>query len=590
MKNLSLSWARVWARARARGYFYIVGPLALAFCVSPVMAQSVPSSVDPGRLQRNLDAPPKADQISPSPKTPALRAPKNFTPQDAEKLTFVLGRLSVEGVTAYDPNALIAFAKGRIGKTITVAELFDIAAKMTARYRNDGYLLSRVIVPPQKIDSGSVTLKAIEGYVDKIKVEGLSGKRAQVIRGYVGKIVGQKPLRRGVLERYLLLANDLPGMIVRSFIEPSSQSAGAATLTLKVNHKSVDAWSRINNRGTKYVGPYQAEIGGSLNGIASADQSLTVRAISTPLEHEEMKYANLQFAQQLNKEGMSIVISAHGLQSEPGSNLAPLELESYSYGVNVGFNFKPLRSREHNLYLSVSASFDNAKTDALGAVLSEDNSRTLRVGGEYQFIDSFAGSSSAAIGASRGFTVMGATPKGDILQTRADAIPNATWFDARVSRLQSLGAHLPGVSVQAAIAGQYSLDAHSSSREFGVGGLANASAFDSSEINGDHGVSGRVEVRYSTALPKVDDAVLAGSLLDTGVQFYGFADGGAVWQEDAQFTQQRKDRIASAGIGLRFNVGAHVSGNVEVGKPFIQDVTSTGNREPRVFFQLIGRF
>ena len=555
----------------------------LSVCVTSVAAQSVPGSVDPGRLQRDLEKPSSADPISPSPQSAASQPPASLTPQGAEKLTFVLDELLVEGVTVYESAVLTALAKARIGQTISVAELFDIASKMTAMYRNDGYMLSQVIVPPQKIDGGSVTLRAVEGYIDAVKVEGLSDERARAVRGYVDKIVGQRPLRSSSLERYLLLANDLPGMAVRSFIEPAQQNTGAATLTLKAKHKPLDVFSRISNRGTDFVGPYQYEIGGSYNGLMSAGQNLTARVLTTPLDHKELKYANLQFTEQVDNEGTSVVLSVRGLQSEPGASLSTLDHKSRSYGADVGVRFKPLRGREQNLFLAATASFNNAETDALGARLSEDKARTLRLGGEYQHSDRLGGASSVSVGVSRGFSIFGATPEGDVLQTRADAEPDATWFDARISRMQSLA---PGVSVQIGIAGQYSLDALSSSREFGVGGLANASAFDSSEINGDHGISGRIELRYSTDLSAVDDAVPGGS----GVQMYAFGDGGEVWQEDAGSTGQQKDRIASAGIGMRFNLGDHISGSVEGAQPLLQDVSSKGDRDPRVFFELVGRF
>jgi len=140
------------------------------------------------------------------------------------------------------------------------------------------------------------------------------------------------------------------------------------------------------------------------------------------------------------------------------------------------------------------------------------------------------------------------------------------------------------------VRGQYSLNPLSAAREFGVGGRAFGSAFDSSEIAGEHGVSGRVELRYSTALPMVDEIVPGGFLRGTGIQVYAFGDGGEIWQDGSQLIGQEDGRIASAGLGARFNLGANISGSVEVAQPFIRDVESQGNRDPRVFFELLGRF
>ena len=40
--------------------------------------------------------------------------------------------------------------------------------RMSARYRNDGYILSQVIVPAQSVEGGVVRLQAIEGHVAAI--------------------------------------------------------------------------------------------------------------------------------------------------------------------------------------------------------------------------------------------------------------------------------------------------------------------------------------------------------------------------------------------------------------------------------------
>ena len=79
-------------------------------------------------------------------------------------------------------------------------------------------------------------------------------------------------------------------------------------------------------------------------------------------------------------------------------------------------------------------------------------------------------------------------------------------------------------------------------------------------------------------------------LTDLGSQVYGFADGGSVWQAESSGTAQIDDNIATAGFGLRLNLGAHISANVEVAKPFLKDVESEGDRDPRMFFELVGRF
>jgi hemolysin activation/secretion protein len=74
------------------------------------------------------------------------------------------------------------------------------------------------------------------------------------------------------------------------------------------------------------------------------------------------------------------------------------------------------------------------------------------------------------------------------------------------------------------------------------------------------------------------------------LQVYGFGDGGAVWQHNVASVAEENERLASAGVGFRFNLGSHLSGNVEVAKPLLKNIQSQGDRGPRVFFDLASRF
>ena len=209
---------------------------------------------DPGRLQKDLGASKQIDSIAPSPRAAGQVALTTKVPEGAGEIAFILKTLKVEGVTVYPSGFLERFASDRVGLKVTVQEVFDYAAKMTATYRNDGYLLSRVVVPQQEIEGGNVLLRAVEGYIDDVVVEGVSSDLEKAIRGYVNKLTEVRPLSRGMLERHLLLADDLPGLTVRSFLKPSEKNSAAATLTLTASKKAADYWSRLDNRGNDYVG------------------------------------------------------------------------------------------------------------------------------------------------------------------------------------------------------------------------------------------------------------------------------------------------------------------------------------------------
>ncbi|HIB42603.1 MAG TPA: ShlB/FhaC/HecB family hemolysin secretion/activation protein, partial [Nitrospina sp.] len=112
----------------------------------------------------------------PSPKSSAVPIkPKSMTPvfpEDLKKVKFVLEQLFIQGTTIYDKRTLKPLYSNYLKKELTLKDIYEIAQTITNKYRNDGYILSKAIVPAQKINNGVVHLKIIEGYIDKINIQG----------------------------------------------------------------------------------------------------------------------------------------------------------------------------------------------------------------------------------------------------------------------------------------------------------------------------------------------------------------------------------------------------------------------------------
>ena len=126
--------------------------------------QEVPSTVDPGQIERDLRGSREPIRVQPTNPEFGITQEVPDVPEGAENISFVLEQISFTGVkSVYSDEELLGEFKSRIGQEVTVAELFEAAAQMSARYRNSGYLLSSVIVPAQEIDSGAVTFQVIEG-------------------------------------------------------------------------------------------------------------------------------------------------------------------------------------------------------------------------------------------------------------------------------------------------------------------------------------------------------------------------------------------------------------------------------------------
>ena len=135
----------------------------------PLWAQTVPSAAEPQRLDKRFEQP----EVPGSVMEPEIPEAKSYKPSaDLKKIRFILKKIEVKGSTVYSHNAFKRWQKRFLDKKVSLALIYRFAEKITTKYRNDGYLLSRAIVVPQKIKDGVVKIQVIEGYIGNLKIRG----------------------------------------------------------------------------------------------------------------------------------------------------------------------------------------------------------------------------------------------------------------------------------------------------------------------------------------------------------------------------------------------------------------------------------
>lgn len=133
--------------------------LMIAFA-APAHAQVRP---DAGSTQRDLDqrpleAPRARPPLSTEPARPALKA------DDTQR--FAVASVTISGNTAFDAATLLSLVRDDlVGKSVTLKQLQDAAAKVTAFYRARGYLVARAYIPAQRIAeaNAAIEIAVLEG-------------------------------------------------------------------------------------------------------------------------------------------------------------------------------------------------------------------------------------------------------------------------------------------------------------------------------------------------------------------------------------------------------------------------------------------
>lgn len=549
----------------------VVACVSVAVSVSESGAQTIPPRILPGEVQggRFLERlqPPEPREPELGPITVPQSAPTQ-PPAGAESLKFVLRDVVLEGVQAYDVEIFRPLFAGLIGQQTNLATLFQIADQIGTRYRDDGYFLSRALVPAQTVKDGVFRIQVIEGYISDVQVEGDVGAAEALIQSYLDRLKDIRPVSLADVERYLLLANDIPGIAVQGNFRRSTSAVGSAQLVATATRKPFDAFAAVDNFGSHSIGPVAMSAGGAINSFTSFGERLSA-SILTSVPFREQRIGQIGYEQRLGASGLVVNANASYGVVHPGALLLPLNVRGDTTRLTVGGRYPLIRSRDLSLTLLGGFDYVNANTDVMSTAFTRDRLRVFFAAANLAMRDSLGGATAFSTRVRQGVDVLGASTEDSQLLSRVGGSGVFTTVRADLSRIQPL---FSDVDAYVAAAGQYSPRTLLASEEFSATPLSFGRGYDPADLSGDRGIGATVELRYT--LP------LGFSFLES-LQFFTFADYARVWN---RLPSPSAEYLYSAGGGVRATFAHWLSGNIEVAKPLSPIAAWRGDKDrpPRV--------
>jgi len=276
----------------------------------------------------------------------------------------------------------------------------------------------------------------------------------KLMNAYRKRLLRSRPLQAKDLERYLLLIGDLPGVFVKSVLTPSESQPGASDLTLILDNKPFSAHAGVDNRGTKFNGPFQFFAGASENSQLGFYEKIGIQGVVTS-NPEELYYFNLFYESPVSNEGTTFRLSGAFSQSKPGSSLEAFNVEGESHTFSFSLNHPFIRSRGENLRGQLGYTHRNTETDILGSLDSEDRLRILKLGMVYDYADRLQGINLISFSISQGLNILDATESGSLNLTRAQGKSDFTKIAGKLQRLQQLA---PGWMLLGSASWQYAFE------------------------------------------------------------------------------------------------------------------------------------
>jgi hemolysin activation/secretion protein len=546
--------------------------VALVVAGLPVVAsaQVIPPSEQPGRERERftVPTPPQA-----RPGGPAITLPSTVAPVGAEKITVNVREVRIVGATVYSAEQLRPLYQDLIGHKVPLPAIYDLARRITAKYGNDGYVLSRAVVPAQQLNpkGAIVRIEVIEGYIDKVEWPASLARYRDFFSDYARKMTATRPANIRTIERYLLLAGDLPGLKLGSRLKPSATNNDASTLVVDVVEKPIDANARVDNRGTKARGPIEYFGSAAINNLFKLHEALTISYATVNLPRE-LQYVAVNYRQVLTSEGLTWFVNGSDSWGRPGTvALATLQYRTVGPYADTGFSYPVIRSRERNVTLTGLAFGSDNRSNVRGERFTDDRIRGVRAKADADIADSLNGVNQFNLTVSHGIHGLGSTDNGNPLASRLVGRVDFSKLEGSASRMQPLfgtfSAYVSGY-------GQYALTPLLTPEQCGYGGRFFGRAFDPSQLLGDSCVEALGELRYDVPLAQPGQ-----------VQLYGFADYGKLFVRQAAAGTPTSSEAASAGGGLRLGWPQYVNLDLQMAKGI-----EGPRRDLRTFFVLTGKY
>jgi hemolysin activation/secretion protein len=518
-----------------------------------------------------------ASQITPPSFRPNMERPGGFaltggvglaTPSGAEKLFVELSGIQVKGALPELAAATAELKRRLAGRSVSGAEIFAAARDLEAAYARAGYVLVRVVLPPQHLVNGAVLrLTVVDGFIERIELKDVPETVRHRIDSLVQPLVGRRGITLVELERRVLLAGDTPGVILRSTLSPG-KSEGATVLVIDAKYQAVSETLTFDNTLSQSLGGTTLGAGLDFNSIAGLGEQIYLRASGHPDDGDNGFFETYPrnrilaagFILPLWVDGLTFNAEYTDARTTPES-VAGIQTTDTFERLALRLRYAWLRGRSANFNSEVSFDAqDEQQSLFVGGdpvPLSLDRLRIVRFANDGDVLTPWGATISGRATASFGIDGLGARSAADasplLPLSRQGADASFQKFDILLNYNHAVLDHL---AVSFSARAQTSFNAPLlRSEQIGIANTTGLSAFDAGTIVGDEGYVIRGELQSPWVLP-LQNAAIFGSPLGVVAAPYIFGAYGEVVLEDPTALEAPRISASSYGAGIRFGGAA----------------------------------
>lgn len=470
-------------------------------------------------------------------------------------------KINVEGATVFTAAELAQITAPYENRLVTAGELHRLRHTLTVHYINNGYVNSGAVIPDQKVTDGVVTLRIIEGLLEKITVLGVHGLDESYVRDRIALGAGPPLNINALRERLQLLQQDPLISRVNAGLAPGVERGRSVLEVAVAEQEPVEAWVRFGNNQSPSAGANRGELTLAHRNITGRGDAFEFRMGRT----DSLTDFDVSYTSPLGPAGTELRV--YFRQNESWVIEAPfthldIGVESETHGLALRRPFYKTVSRE--LVLEAAVERRRSQTYLLGKPYSfsasADNGAT-RVSA-LRLRQSWTGRERDRAVALRSTFSVGLDAWNATIKPDGEDGKFFAWL-GQLQWARRFGEE--GFQALFRADAQLTGDSLPPLERFAVGGASSVRGYREFQLVRDNGFSASLEflvLLYSFAGGK------------GAVHFTPFADYGRSWRSKGG--AQDPDYLASVGAGLRLGFAGKVNMQIYYGYP-LKKIDQPGN-------------
>lgn len=350
-----------------------------------LLAQSSPSTPNYGAGSAvQQAAPPEPTEALPPPVHAEAKPTVTASSQESQLGVDKGEKLVVREILLPQDDATIYAALQRIvapylNQALTMAEINQIASRVTRYYRHCGYLVAKAYLPKQDASDGVVEIRISLGGYGNIAVKNRSRLRNGVVKGEFQYMKNNSPaVTAQGLERAILLLREAPGGALPNVTLTPGKEQGTTDLQVELKHEGrrYDGYLLGDNQGSRFTGRKRLFGELDVNAPLGIGDRLSVSGMVT--ESERLHNVRAAYALPLNFNGLRLTMAATRSRYALGGIYSVLDATGSVNSFEGTFSYPVVRRHDSNLDLSLNIA-RRSLHDSMGTE-SVYNPRTAVVG------------------------------------------------------------------------------------------------------------------------------------------------------------------------------------------------------------------